>query len=273
MARKIRFPLQMKNGIQVRTLEELKDNFDLESVLGYFENGKLATWLKDRYYDDMAEQIESLDVKSNFNRQLCDILGIEYEYAEDEINLENSRIRNERLMKLRQYTDDKDIIQAIDSVAFDQDELFDRLDEGSTVIFLCGERFSIPLGKTGITYIGVNEPIAVINSKKKIDWSKKNIILKNVHYDEKYQKIEAESKTPENGVKKSAGSIGGYCRNTVVNFMLSASERAAAEALYQKIADEVHGIQYDPDADTNNLHKMLASSGLYDAAMKYISEL
>ena len=45
MARIIRFPLKMKNGAEIRTLDELKENFDLESVLGYFTDGKLATWL------------------------------------------------------------------------------------------------------------------------------------------------------------------------------------------------------------------------------------
>lgn len=39
MARKIRFPLKMKNGAEVRTLDELKANFDLESILGYFTDG------------------------------------------------------------------------------------------------------------------------------------------------------------------------------------------------------------------------------------------
>ncbi len=47
MARKIRFPLRMKNGAEVRTLEELRENFDLESVLGYYTDGKLQTWLAD----------------------------------------------------------------------------------------------------------------------------------------------------------------------------------------------------------------------------------
>ena len=51
MAKKIRFPLNM-NGTDVRTIEELREYFDLESVLGYFANGKLVTWLKDRYYDN-----------------------------------------------------------------------------------------------------------------------------------------------------------------------------------------------------------------------------
>ena len=55
MAKKIRFPLQMKDGAAVRTLEELREHFDLESVLGYFSDGKLKTWLADRYYDEMAQ--------------------------------------------------------------------------------------------------------------------------------------------------------------------------------------------------------------------------
>ena len=35
MAKKIRFPLAMADGVQVRTLDELKEHFDLEAVLEY----------------------------------------------------------------------------------------------------------------------------------------------------------------------------------------------------------------------------------------------
>ncbi len=43
MARKVKFPLIMSNGSDVRTIDELKESFDLESVLGYYANGKLVT--------------------------------------------------------------------------------------------------------------------------------------------------------------------------------------------------------------------------------------
>lgn len=33
MAKKIRFPLEMEQGIEVRSLEELKENFSLARVL------------------------------------------------------------------------------------------------------------------------------------------------------------------------------------------------------------------------------------------------
>ena len=48
MAKKIRFPLEMENGVSVRDLDELKDNFSLARVIGYINDGKLITWLQDR---------------------------------------------------------------------------------------------------------------------------------------------------------------------------------------------------------------------------------
>lgn len=49
MAKKIRFPLEMENDIEVRNLEELKENFSLARVIGYINDGKLVAWLQDRY--------------------------------------------------------------------------------------------------------------------------------------------------------------------------------------------------------------------------------
>ena len=38
MAKKIRFPLKLAEGAEVRTLEELREHFDLEALLGYYKN-------------------------------------------------------------------------------------------------------------------------------------------------------------------------------------------------------------------------------------------
>ena len=61
MAKKIRFPLEMDNGIEVRSIEELRDNFSLARVLAYYKNGKLAIWLRDRYANDLADAIEAVN--------------------------------------------------------------------------------------------------------------------------------------------------------------------------------------------------------------------
>ena len=76
----------MKNGAEVRTLDELKENFDLESVLGYFTDGRLTTWLADRYYDEKAEAVAALSADTpDLNAKLCEIL----EVAERDESLES----------------------------------------------------------------------------------------------------------------------------------------------------------------------------------------
>lgn len=54
---KSRFSLEMKDGVQVRSLEELVENFDIEKVIKYFKDGSLHTWLVDRYYIEKAEEL------------------------------------------------------------------------------------------------------------------------------------------------------------------------------------------------------------------------
>ena len=42
----IKFPLEMKAGIQVRNINELKEHFDIERVMGYFVDGKFLIGLQ-----------------------------------------------------------------------------------------------------------------------------------------------------------------------------------------------------------------------------------
>ena len=45
MGKRAKFPLDMGNDVKVRSIEELKENFNAEKVTEYFLNGKLLTWL------------------------------------------------------------------------------------------------------------------------------------------------------------------------------------------------------------------------------------
>ena len=181
MARVIRFPLQMKDGAAVRTLEELRDHFDPESVLGYFADGKLKTWLANRYYDELAQKVGELTVDSpDLHQKLCEIIGVEFsEENADVPDIEQVQRRQEKLRILSQITDDKAILDNVDAVAFDQDELYDILDEAPTVVYMYGDKFSIPYAKGGITYIGVNRP-EVSLEKNEFDYNNHGILLKNV---------------------------------------------------------------------------------------------
>ena len=184
MAKKVRFPLEMENEVQVRTMEELRENFSLPKVLSYLKEGKMVVWLRDRYVNDIADAVENLDIQDEeLAKKLCEIFEVAYDETTEE-ELEKAAEREERIQKLRKYTDDKQYEKVIDNVAFDQDELYDLLDEDAETIYLCGERFSIPLAKTGVTYIGINNPVVVIDSKVEVDLNEKGIILQQVTYDE-----------------------------------------------------------------------------------------
>ena len=185
MAKIIRFPLKMKNGSEVRTLEELQENFDLESVLGYFADGRLITWLADRYYDEKAEAVAALSADMpDLNARLCAIFGVEYEPEADETDIELIRRRNEKLRILQEITADKDILDNIDLVAMDQDELDDILNKPTDKVYLYGEKFSIPSGRKNIRYIGINKPKIVLEKNKHtFDYESNNITFINTEYE------------------------------------------------------------------------------------------
>ena len=180
MAKKIRFPLQM-NGTDVRTIEELRENFDLSSVLGYLTNGKLVTWLEDRYYDNEAMAVRALSTdETDLNQKLMSILGVSDDVKTEEIDLEEIQRRNEKLMLLRQITDDEEIIDNVDCVAFNQDELYDILDDGKETIYLCQSEFEVPLSVQNKIYIGLENPKVKLRQIESVNLDTLNVRFKIV---------------------------------------------------------------------------------------------
>ncbi len=97
MARKIKFALEMADGTKVRSnLEELREHFDIKSIMGYFLSGKLQEWLEDRYYENEAEQLSQLNKDaSDIHAQVCNILGVELS-TRDDFNLASIERLNEK---------------------------------------------------------------------------------------------------------------------------------------------------------------------------------
>ena len=178
MRKKIKFQLNMADGTQARTLEELREHFDLASVLGYYDDGKLYDWLSNRYCDAEAEGIAALDPSAeDFMQQLCNVLGVTYSESEA-ANIDLSQIvaRNERYQRLKTFTADDEILAAVDRVAFSQKDLTGLLKRRVTEIYLCGERFEIPKQYSGVTYIGVNNP----EVKVPANYAAMRIVLRDV---------------------------------------------------------------------------------------------
>ena len=121
-------------------------NFDIEKVVGYFLDGKLKKWLDARWYEDESEAISKLDEKDLLlTEHLCEIFDVEY--ADKKINTDEIAARNARISRLKQYTDNEEIINSVDIVAFDQEELAELYEKGIEKIYLCEGEFRIPNSK------------------------------------------------------------------------------------------------------------------------------
>lgn len=149
---KVKIPLIMKNGEKAKDMESLREYFDVETVIGYFLDGKLSKWLDDRYYEEEAEAVAQLKQDDpQLASKLCSIFEVEYTEG-DEIGTKEIMRRKERLAHLRQLTDDEEILRKIDCVAFDQEELAELYDRGVETIYLCEGKFKIPKSKQDLTY-------------------------------------------------------------------------------------------------------------------------
>lgn len=77
LKRKIIFPLEMKDGKKVYSLDELRDNFSVSQIQHHFLNGRLEVWLSDRHLEELAEQIRLIQKEDeNALVNVCEVLGI-----------------------------------------------------------------------------------------------------------------------------------------------------------------------------------------------------
>lgn len=156
---KVKIPLVMKNGEKAKNMETLRENFDIESIVGYFLDGKLSKWLNDRYYEEEAEAVAQLEaIDPQLTNKLCEIFGVEFK-SDSEIDPKEIIKQKERLAHLKQLTDEKEILQNVQYVAFNQEELEELYDSGAEKIYLCEGNFKISKSKQELEYILIGEPI------------------------------------------------------------------------------------------------------------------
>ena len=158
MGKVVKIPLVMKNGEKATDMKTLIDNFDVESVVGYFLDGKLEKWLNARYYEEEAEAIAQIDREDPaLAKLLCEVFGIEYE-EDEELNPEAIAQRKKRIARLKQLTDDENVWNHVDFVAFNQEELAELYDNGVQRIYLCEGFFHIPKSKQDLEYMLIGNP-------------------------------------------------------------------------------------------------------------------
>lgn len=233
MAKKIKFPLQMKNDAQVRDLDELREHFDLDKAIGYFLDGKLLSWLEARYYDTEADAVRALNKDdADVHRRLCEIFGVEY-HAEEapKIDVEVVEERNRRLGELKQYTSDPAVLEKVDQVAFNQEELADLIDEGYSDIYLCNNSFVIPLRVRNKHYIGIGKTEAVIRSQEHVDFDELGIRFDDINFNEEYAK--ANKETPEELYKLGSDAEDQGLYENAFQYYMQAAERKNVDAMFK----------------------------------------
>ncbi|MDD7677205.1 MAG: tetratricopeptide repeat protein [Anaerovibrio sp.] len=189
MAKKIKFALKMQDGAEVRNIEDLREHFDIDTVVGYFLDGRLLTWLGNFYYDTEADLVEKLDKNDGqLKKKLCEIFDVEYE-DDGEFDVELAAKRREKLEKLKQYTADEKILSLVDNVAFDRDDMVELLDEEVDTIVLVDGTYRIPLREYGKKYIGVGNVVAEIKSKEIVNFDEIGIKFENIRFDDEYSAL------------------------------------------------------------------------------------
>lgn len=187
MAKKEKVAMFLKDGVEVHDLDELQANFDLLAVMDYFREGTLLQWLDERYYDDEAEKVEELsEDTSNLGTKLCAIFGVEVE--DSDIDMEGIARLKEKQRKLKELTDDKEIINNAVCTALNQEDLAELLDDECPIIYLCGEKFTISARRVRNTkFIGIlnTSPEIVIKAASMAELEEKGLSFKAVKLPEK----------------------------------------------------------------------------------------
>ena len=178
MARQSKFALKLKDGAEVRDLEELERAFDPDAIMKHFRSGQLEKWLRDRYYDDAADAISAI-VKDDPNsaQKICAALGIPYE---DHFDKEFAARIREKRKQLQEMTSDVSITKNARNTAFNQEDLADFLDLDEPLIYLCGAKFTVPLRAENKKYVGVlGTPKINISVKSQSELNAKHIVFEN----------------------------------------------------------------------------------------------
>ena len=170
------FKLNLKDGAEVSTIEELREHFDLEKAVEYFQSGELLTWLEDRFYEDEADAISAIKAgDDNFEAKICAALNVEY------ADLDFVRRVREKKTFLADKTDDAEIIDNAAATALNQEDLGALIQMDYKTIYLCGEQFNVPIRVADRKYIGIlGTPKIKIRAQSQDDLDAKNISLENV---------------------------------------------------------------------------------------------
>lgn len=266
MAKKIKFSLQMKDGYKVRTMEELRIHSDSESLIEYFFNGKLKNWLRDRAYKKELDEINKLKLDDdNLLQNIFNILNINQENNDIEKFRTDDVFRKlDILSKVKQYTNDDEILNNIDYIATSQIEFENMLKRNVSTIYLLGNKFVLPQGVENVHIKGINNVEIEVNSEEVVDFEKIGVYFENCYFDSTYELIVEQKRQEENSHKKKKSE---YKVSNVFDYLLSNSDREKSAKIFNEIQNGLLDFEFDIDIYGKDIRNELEKDcleGLFD---------
>ncbi len=273
MARKIRFGLNMPEKQNIRTMEELKQYFDLKAVLEYYFNNKLTEWLNDRGYASIAEQLNALDrEKDDFEENVCKIFGEQYKAeSAGAVTAEDVEALVDRKEEIRKYTDDVNILENAGNVAFNQAELNALVkDDNSKTVYLLGKEFTLTAKYKNKIYVGLNNPTVKFADVPEVTLEELGIKLNGVNVLGDTIKVAKEVVKPK---AKKRRISSGYKVSAAFDFLLNDEQRAQSEKLFNCIEEGLGSYEFNPDIKSDKLLNVIESSNLKGYFKNYLDRM
>ena len=205
------------DGQKVRTLEELRKNFNLDDVLEYFFSGKLQKWLASRDYKHELEQVKNI-VSSNkldVSSKLLDIFKIEHDKKELQyFNVDGQQVRT--VEELRENFNLEDVLKHFYS--------------GKLQKWLVSHDYKHELDQVK----------DIASSNKKLDVSSKLLDIFKIEYDKKELKHFIEELNQcESIAQQAVVGDSSEQRNTKRTASLSKKATSSTYDKYKRLVDEI----------------------------------
>lgn len=172
--KKIKFPLEMKDGKQVWELDEFQSNFDMEKAVEYFSVGRLQAWLESSYNDDILEEISGLTGnEEDFVERFTEALGVEA--GETEFNVREEIEKSGIKEKLKRIYPEETVEEMLPSVADSQEGMERLLSKGSRKIFLLPGTYRIPAAARDVTFEGIQSPEVCFGAADRREYVKQRV--------------------------------------------------------------------------------------------------
>ena len=206
----------MVDGQKVRTLEELRENYNLEDILAHFYSGKLQKWLASRDYKHELEQVKNI-VSSNkldVSSKLLDIFKIEHDKKELQyFNVDGQQVRT--VEELRENFNLEDVLKHFYS--------------GKLQKWLSSHDYKHEL-----------DQVKDIASSKKLDVSSKLLDIFKIEYDKKELKhFIDELNQCESIAQQAVVGDSSEQRNTKRTASLSKKATSSTYDKYKRLVDEI----------------------------------